>query len=509
MSGSSLLTTLDALTARSVAVTDDQGEHRWEALRRWSAHGASRLAQLARPEPGPDGPRVGMIITPGAEWVAVWLSILRAGGIAVPLSAAYPDRELASLLTDADASCLVVSPGLERPNLGLHLPQRTTTELLAGGSALGTPPVPTTGADATAMLLYTSGTTGRPKGVCLTHRALVHQSRLLEEAWHLGPSTVLLHALPLHHMHGVAIALLPCLVAGARSIMVPRFEAKRVWEGLAKANTFMGVPTMVHRLLSTFDEADEPTRKGWATAAANLTLVTSGSAALPARLAARWQAITGSIPLERYGMTEIGVGCSNPYAVNGRQVGSVGPPLPSFELRLVTEAGDSEQGPGEVWLRGPSIFSAYWRRPGATAAAFSGDWFKTGDTAERDDDGALRLLGRTSIDILKSGGYKLSALQIEEVIREHDAVSEVAVVGLPDEVWGQRVVAAVVSKPGRAAACRSELLRPWAKKQLAAYKVPRAFVVMDALPTNAVGKVVKPALIAQLIAQLIEGGPAD
>ncbi|RLB60464.1 MAG: long-chain fatty acid--CoA ligase, partial [Deltaproteobacteria bacterium] len=273
----------------------------------------------------------------------------------------------------------------------------------------------------------------------------------------------------------------------------------------SRANTFMGVPTMYHRLLGTFDEADEATRKGWAKAAANLALATSGSAALPARQAGRWRAIAGTIPLERYGMTEIGVGCSNPHAISGRQVGSVGPPLPTFELRLITDDGDSQHGPGEVWLRGPSIFTAYWRRPDATAEAFSGDWFKTGDTAERADDDTLRLLGRTSIDILKSGGYKLSALEIEEVLREHDAVSDVAVVGLPDQIWGQRVVAAVVSRPGQAAACCGELLRPWAKERLAAYKVPRAFVVMDALPTNAVGKVVKPAVIELLLAQ----GTAD
>jgi malonyl-CoA/methylmalonyl-CoA synthetase len=329
----------------------------------------------------------------------------------------------------------------------------------------------------------------------------LHQARLLQEAWELGPSTVLLHALPLHHMHGVAIALLPCLVAGAHCVVLPRFEATRIWEGFARANTFMGVPTMVHRLLSAFDEADEPTRTRWARAAANLTLTTSGSAALPARQADRWRAIAGAIPLERYGMTEIGVGCSNPHAAAGRRVGSVGPPLPTFDLRLVADGAESQHGPGEVWLRGPSIFRAYWRRPDATAAAFSGDWFKTGDTAERDDDGYLRLLGRTSIDILKSGGYKLSALQIEEVLREHDAISEVAVVGLPDEAWGQRVVAAIVCKPGRDAACRAELLKPWARERRAPHKVPRAFVMVEALPTNAVGKVIKPAVVELLLEQ--------
>ncbi|MBW2454563.1 MAG: AMP-binding protein [Deltaproteobacteria bacterium] len=507
MNPSPLLTALEAQPAAAVAVTDGSGEHRWEALRRRAAAGAARLAERLPTEAGPDGPRVGMLVSPGADWVATWLSILQAGGIAVPLCPAYPDRELGEILTDAGASGLVVSAGLERPGLAADLTTTTAAELLAGGDGVRVAPPTGRAGGATAMLLYTSGTTGKPKGVRLTHDALLHQARLLGEAWALGPKTQLLHALPLHHMHGVAIALLPCLVAGAQCRMVSRFDAATVWAELGTANTFMGVPTMYHRLLSALDQADPTTQARWTEAAAALELATSGSAALPARLAERWRCLTGAIPLERYGMTEIGVGCSNPWTPSGRRVGSVGPPLPTFDLRLVAEGIDTDRGPGEVWLRSPSIFEAYWRRPDATAEAFSGAWFKTGDTAERDDEGYVRLLGRTSIDILKSGGYKLSALQIEEVIREHEAVSEVAVVGLPDEAWGQRVVAAIVSRPGQAAACQTGQLRPWAKKRLAAYKVPRAFVVLEALPVNALGKVVKPALIELLLAAQLDDEP--
>jgi len=499
VSPSPLLAALAALPPRAVAVADGRGEHRWEELRARAAAGAARLARDGSGVTAPDGPRVGMLVAPGADWVGVWLAIVQAGGIAVPLCPAYPDRELAEILDDAGARCLVVSPGLDRPALDVPKTVAATDLLVEGGPAAGTDG--TRGETATAMLLYTSGTTGKPKGVCLTHGALLHQARLLGEAWALGPTTRLLHTLPLHHMHGVAIALLPCLVAGAQCHMLERFDATTVWTELGTTNTFMGVPTMYHRLLGTFDEAPPTTQQQWAETAAALKLATSGSAALPAVLAERWRALTGAIPLERYGMTEIGVGCSNPRAEGRRRVGSVGPPLPTFDLRLVADGADVARGSGEVWLRSPSIFETYWRRPDATAEAFSGRWFKTGDTAERDPDGYVRLLGRTSVDILKSGGYKLSALQIEEVLREHDGVSEVAVVGLPDEVWGQRVVAAVLCRPGRAAACQTDRLRPWAKERLAGYKVPRDFVVLDELPRNALGKVVKPALIELLLAR--------
>jgi malonyl-CoA/methylmalonyl-CoA synthetase len=263
----------------------------------------------------------------------------------------------------------------------------------------------------------------------------------------------------------------------------------------------MGVPTMHTKLLAAFDAADESNRKRWAAAARGLRLVTSGSAALPVTLGERWRSLVGAYPLERFGMTEIGVGMSNPLVPSARRPGTVGLPLPTVRHRIVGENG-ADTDEGELWIAGPSVFAAYHDRPEATCDAFvvqAGErWFKTGDTVACDRDGYVRILGRTSVDILKSGGYKLSALEIEEVLRTNASVAEVAVVGVPDATWGERVVACVVPHAGQEDACQTEKLRAFAKERLAAYKVPKQVVLMRELPRNAVGKVLKPNLVRDL-----------
>jgi malonyl-CoA/methylmalonyl-CoA synthetase len=350
-----------------------------------------------------------------------------------------------------------------------------------------------------ALQLYTSGTTGKPKGAVITHANLEVQQELVGAAWGFTPKDTLLHALPLHHMHGLAIALLTALGAGAATRLTT-FDAAAIWEAMKEATVFMGVPAMYHRLFVAFDAADDDTRARWSAHAGALRLATSGSAALPVTLAQRWRVLTGSIPLERFGMTEIGVGLTNPLE-GERFPGCVGFPLPSVETRIVGEDGrDAETG--ELWVRGPSVFAGYHRRVEETRNAFAPDagggapWFKTGDTVTRQGHaGPFKILGRTSIDILKSGGYKLSALEIEEVLREHPAVGEIAVVGVPDEAWGERVVACVV-RSASAPPCDAEALRAFAKERIAAYKVPKDVVFLAALPKNALGKVLKPALVA-------------
>jgi malonyl-CoA/methylmalonyl-CoA synthetase len=284
--------------------------------------------------------------------------------------------------------------------------------------------------------------------------------------------------------------------------MLPAFDAVAIWEALPEATLFMGVPTMYSKLFAAFDAADEPTRARWAAGARALRLATSGSAALPVTLGERWRAITGAYPLERFGMTEIGVGMSNPLG-GPRKPGMVGLPIEGVEARIVGEHGEDAES-GELWVRGPNVIHEYWKREEATRAAFADDggaapgmrWFKTGDTVTRDEDGWFKVLGRTSVDILKSGGYKLSALEIEEVLREHASVGEVAVVGVPDETWGERVVACVVPRDGHA--CDGEALRDFAKQRLASYKVPKDVAVYESLPRNAMGKVVKPELVKKL-----------
>ena len=449
-----------------------------------------------------EGRRVAILVSPGAAWVEAFFGVILGGGVALPLSPLYPPSELAWFGDDAGADTLILSADLAARAVDLARSRRVlAVETLADGPREEAASIAEIAADDPALLLYTSGTTGKPKGAMLTHGNLAVQAALLREAWGFCEDDRLLHALPLHHLHGLGISLLTTLLAGSAARLLPRFEAARVWNELAdqRATTFMAVPTMYQKLFECFDAADEGTRARWADGARSLRLATSGSAALPVTLAARWKDLTGAIPLERFGMTEIGVGMSNPRDPSARRPGFVGPPLPSVESRIVDDAGhDSPTGPGELYIRGPSVFKGYWNRPEATIAAFADGWFKTGDIAERTENGAVRLLGRTSVDILKSGGYKLSDLEIEEALRENPAVAEVAVIGLPDEVWGDRVVAVIVPASGREAECATEAIRAWAKDRLAPYKIPREAVLVATLPRNPLGKVVKPELIQSL-----------
>src|SRR5690606_22313147 len=235
-----------------------------------------------------------------------------------------------------------------------------------------------------------------------------------------------------HHMHGLAIAFLVCTLAGAPVHLLGRFEPHAVWAGFETSSVFMAVPTMHQRLLDALDAAPPSVRARWLSLARRQRLITSGSAALPERLARRWEHLIGALPLERFGMTEVGVALSNPL-LGERRPGSCGQVLPGMQVRIVDEAGqDVAPGtPGEIWIRGPSVFSGYDADPAATARSFTDGWFMSGDIATWLADGYVKILGRKSVDIIKSGGYKLSALEIEEALRRHAAVADVAVVGLP------------------------------------------------------------------------------
>ena len=439
-----------------------------------------------------DGERVAILVSPGADFAACFFGVLRAGGAVVVLSPLHPAPETRYFCDDAGVRTVLVSADLASRAAPLA-PERSV--VLAGDmvshslARLG--PIPSD-RDA-ALQLYTSGTTGKPKGAVISHANLAVQQGLLGEAWAWRADDVLLHVLPLHHMHGLAIALLSAVGAGAATLFLPSFDARATWDAMAHATVLMAVPTIHAKLFAALDAAEPPTRDAWTAHARALRLVTSGSAALPVTVGDRWRALTGAYPLERFGMTEIGVGTANPLEPSARRPGTVGLPLPTVETRVVDD---------ELWIAGPSVFAGYHQKADATRESFIAEggtrWFKTGDTVAYDDAGYLRILGRTSVDILKSGGYKLSALEIEEVLREHGAVAEVAVVGLPDETWGERVVACVVPRPGREGECTEDALRGFAKERLAPYKVPRQVVLMKELPRNAVGKVVKPELRAKL-----------
>jgi malonyl-CoA/methylmalonyl-CoA synthetase len=275
---------------------------------------------------------------------------------------------------------------------------------------------------------------------------------------------------------------------------VRRFDANAVWECIARGQLtlFMAVPTIYAKLISAWEAAPPERRVQLSEACRRMRLMVSGSAALPVSTLSRWKEISGHTLLERYGMTEIGMALSNP--LDGPRVaGSVGVPLPGVEVRLVDERGANVDAgsPGEIEVRGPGVFKEYWGRPQETREAFRDGWFRTGDVAVM-EDGRYRILGRMSIDIIKTGGHKVSALEIEEQLREHPAIAECAVVGIPDPEWGERVAAAVVLRHG--AKLDFDGLRSWSKERLAPYKVPSRLRVVEALPRNAMGKVTKPAV---------------
>jgi malonyl-CoA/methylmalonyl-CoA synthetase len=452
------------------------------------------------------GERVALLVEPGARFVEAFFGVLSAGGCVVVLSPAHPVLETKYFCDDADANAIIVSPSFAK-RLGVAAAGRRVLELSPprAEDTLASDVGPGASHEDPAIFVYTSGTTGKPKGAVLTHENVGIQQVLVGEAWGFTEHDRLLHALPLNHIHGLGIALLTALGAGASVRMLQQFHAETVWETMDSCTVFMGVPTMYAKLFAAFDAVDAKTRDRWAAGARALRLATSGSAALPVTLGERWRNITGRYPLERYGMTEIGVGVSNPLR-GERRPGLVGQPLRTVETRIVDDQG-RDAAEGELWVRGPSVFSGYHARPDATNDAFARDirggapWFRTGDTVTKDSTGSFRILGRTSVDILKSGGYKLSALEIEEVLREHPAVAEVAVIGVPDETWGDKVVACVVARGGQEGACTEAHLRAFAKERLAPYKVPKEVVVMPGLPRNSMGKVLKPELSRLILAR--------
>jgi malonyl-CoA/methylmalonyl-CoA synthetase len=456
---------------------------------------ADRLAaRLAGGTTGLGGASVAFLAEPGPGHLAALLGILRAGGMALPLSPLHTRPELEHQIDNAAPVALLATDGL-RATLESAAGGRPVASLEAAGGAGPLPPLPA--ASAPAIMLYTSGTTGRPKGVRLSHAAVAATVSSLEAAWRWRADDRLLHLLPLHHTHGLIVAALGALWAGAEARFQP-FEAAAVWESFAEGITvFMAVPTIYAKLVEAFRAAEPERRARWAAGAQRLRLFTSGSAALPASLLEEFRAATGQTILERYGMTEIGMALSNPYEDVGHRVaGAVGRPLPGVEVDVVRDDGAPapEGEPGELRVRSTQMFSGYHGDDGATAASFDEDGrFRTGDTGVRDGAGVIRLLGRTSVDIIKSGGYKISALEIEAALRDHPAVAEIAVVGEPDATWGERIAACVVLRAG--AALGLDELQAFARERLAPYKLPRALRLLPALPRNAMGKVMKKQLL--------------
>lgn len=461
---------------------------------------ASRRLAHALGERFTSARRVALLAPASVRWVQGFCGVVRAGRLLVPLVEIHPAREHARALEAANVDLLLVSAellrqaeqALEALPAGQRRPRVEVLDTLLQHRTSGHWEPPALLGSTPGVLFFTSGTTGRPKGALVSHDQLAALAELVGAHWGMQADDRLAHCLPLHHTHGLSIAFLVSLLAGTSQRFLRRFAVDDVWRALGESSVFMGVPTMHKRLLDAFDEQPESVQRTWRAAARRQRLITSGSAAMPESIAERWRVLTGQIPLERFGMTEVGVALSNP--LHGeRRLGSCGQVLPGMQVRIVDDRGrDVEPGrSGEIWIQGPSVFLGYDGDPEATARAFCQGWFRSGDTAAWQSDRFVKILGRTSVDIIKSGGYKLSALEIEEALRRHPEVEDAAVVGVPDAEWGEIVVAAVVGAD-------PESLREFLKAELAPYKVPRRFVNVAELPRNALGKVTKHVLKQQL-----------
>jgi malonyl-CoA/methylmalonyl-CoA synthetase len=457
------------------------------------------------------GDRVALQLSKSLEFILVHLATIRLGAITLPLNLAYPPDELKYFLEDSGAKLffalesskdkiertLSELPELQqsvfldpaRPDdfqlliskysskVGRYPSHDEPSELLDGQDS-----------NDTAVIIYTSGTTGRPKGAEITHGNLQSNLEALHAAWRWRADDVLLHVLPIFHVHGLFVALHGALHAGATTLLMREFNAGRTLEILSrgKCSVFMAVPTIHARLLDTPDAARYDL--------SHMRLITSGSDRLPDDVFTGFQKTFGYTLLERYGMTETGMNCSNP--LNGeRRLGSVGLPLPGVEVRIVNPENDQvlvDGEIGEVQLRGPNVFKGYWKQPDKTAAAFSADgWFRTGDLGVREADGYITLCGRSK-DLIISGGLNIYPPEVERVLMEHPSVAACAVIGCPDREWGEKVTAVVVLSQAEITT-GDELMR-FCRERLAPYKSPKFIVFRNDLPRNAMGKVQKAEL---------------
>jgi malonyl-CoA/methylmalonyl-CoA synthetase len=432
--------------------------------------------------------RVAVWATPTIETCAAVVSALVAGVPVVPLNPKIGERELAHIITDSAPELLLAAPGAELPPGLAGLP-RLPVHL---GDPRDPAPLPQEpGPETPAFVVYTSGTTGPPKGVVLPRRAVTSNLDALAEVWEWTADDVLVHGLPLFHVHGLIVGVVGPLRRGGTVRHMGRFSSEAAAEALSSGATMMfGVPTMYHRL--ALDCAGDP---ALAQAIGRARLLVSGSAALPAtdhQLLAR---TTGQRVVERYGMTETLMNCSV-RASGDRRPGAVGLPLPGVALRLVDDAGEPLEAwdgetVGEIEVRGDNLFLGYLNRPDATASVLRDGWFRTGDMAVRDPDGYVRIVGRRATDLIKSGGYKIGAGEIENALLEHPAVAEVAVTGEPDDDLGERIVAWVVASGAEPPA---EELADHVARLLSPHKRPRVVRYLESLPRNDMGKVVKRAL---------------
>ncbi|MEU7313063.1 acyl-CoA synthetase [Streptomyces sp. NPDC007083] len=432
---------------------------------------------------------------PSLETAVGVVAGLLAGVPVVPVNPKSGESELAHIVNDSAPATVLAEPGAELPAALGSLPRTDITipdEAEEGSWVLPTEP----NAETAALIVYTSGTTGPPKGVVLSRRAVAGNLDALVEAWQWTEDDVLVHALPLFHVHGLILGVLGPLRRGSALRHLGTFSTRGVARELAGGGTMLfGVPTMYHRLADACESDPDLVR-----ALAGARLLVSGSAALPLHDHERLTAATGKQVIERYGMTETLMNTSVRPSGSSRR-GSVGLPLRDVDIRLVDDTGqrlppEDTETVGELQVRGPNLFTEYLNRPDATAEAFDGGWFRTGDMATRDADGSVRLVGRKATDMIKSGGFRIGAGEIENVLLGHPAVAEAAVTGEPDDDLGERVVAWIVPVTPQQPPSADDLTELVAGR-LAPHKRPRDVRFLDALPRNDMGKVLKRELPGQ------------
>ncbi|MET9132351.1 acyl-CoA synthetase [Streptomyces antibioticus] len=435
--------------------------------------------------------RAAVWATPSLETAVAVVGALHAGAAAVPLNPKSGEKELAHILSDSAPALVLAAPGDELPEALGGLDRIDVEADGHGSEAPGPAPVDD---EAPALVVYTSGTTGPPKGAVIPRRAVATTLDALADAWRWTGDDVLVHGLPLFHVHGLVLGVLGPLRRGGSVRHLGRFSTEGVARELNSGATMLfGVPTMYHRIAEALPDEPELVK-----ALAGARLLVSGSAALPVHDHERIAAATGRRVIERYGMTETLMNTAA-RADGEARPGTVGVPLPGVELRLVEEDGSlvtalDGESVGEIQVRGPNLFTEYLNRPDATAAAFTADgWFRTGDVAVRDPGGQVRIVGRKATDLIKSGGYKIGAGEIENALLEHPGVREAAVTGEPDDDLGERIVAWVVPVDPQAPPGTAELADHVARR-LAPHKRPRVVRHLDALPRNDMGKIMKRAL---------------
>ncbi|KAL4519372.1 hypothetical protein Ndes2526A_g00460 [Nannochloris sp. 'desiccata'] len=496
----------------------------------------ARVPFVAFPPNASTLPRVALMADPGLAYLSGFIGTWLNRSISVPLCLNHPDRELSYVLKDSGASAVLTTKRhmnrmqrLAEPFGAQVIELQEQKEKMVdsreseeNAENIATNLISNLRPEDGALIIYTSGTTGRPKGAVHTYKSLDAQINALISAWEISRSDNILHTLPLHHIHGIVNALYCPLAAGGTVTMLPKFSPTEVWDLLQQTNVppisvLMGVPTMYSFLLNVYHKAPEAEKKQYEAAIKNLRLAISGSSACPKPIMHAWSELSGGeLLLERYGMTETGMLLGNP--LHGkRKPGTVGVPFVGIHVRI-------DPATGELGVRGHQLFSGYWQRPDATEKSFDNEgYFLTGDTAEEEEEEGkeqssslgkyYRLLGRTSVDIIKHGGFKISALEIESILLAHPKIAECAVVGLPDQHYGEIVaVIAALVKPTNDdrnphhQQKENELnlndLTEWARDFLAPYQLPRILHLVPQLPRNAMGKVNKKTLRAEVFPDL-------